>query len=180
MNTAQEIMEASGPTMLVHESPSQYEQQLIQLRRYTTVVTVALILGCNAIVLLGIWGSGVNIESLLRTTDVFNPAQDVCLRMSWHKVAGVEQPIRLCYEWINLSDPSGKTHTFQEDTEVVQGADGNLYFDHGLRGDYRLFLFATFVLAVLVGGMATKRYLIARYRTRLGLATRSRRSARDS
>jgi hypothetical protein len=172
MYTAQEITEESDPTMLVQESPSQYEQQLSQLRRYTTVVTVGLILGCNAIVLLGIWGSGVNIESLFRTPDVFNPAKDICLRLSWHKVAGVEQPVRLCYEWINLSDPSGHTHTFQQDTEVVQGADGNLYFDHGLRADYRLFLFAAFVLAVLLGGVAAKRFLIARYRIRLGLVGR--------
>jgi hypothetical protein len=170
MHTAREITEESGRTMLVQEAPSRDELQRRQLRRYTTLVTAGLILGCNAIVLLGIWGSGVNIESLFRTPDVFNPAKDICLRLSWHKVAGVEQPLRLCYEWINLSDPSGETHTFQQDTAVVQGADGKLYFDHGLRADYRLFLFGAFVLAVLVGGMAAKRYLIARYRIRIGLA----------
>jgi hypothetical protein len=172
MHTAQEITEESGRTMLVQGPPVRDEQQLHRLRRYTTLVTVGLILGCNAIVLLGIWGSGVNLESLFRTPDVFNPGKDICLRQSWHKVTGVEQPVRLCYEWINLSDPSGETHTFQQDTAVVQGADGALYFDHGLRADYRLLLFAAFVLAVLVGGIAAKRYLIARYRIRLGLASK--------
>jgi hypothetical protein len=163
-------MELPMQDRLVQEDASRQDEQLRRLRRYTNLVSVTLILACNAILLLGIWGSGVNLESLFRTPDVFNPTKDICLRMSWHKVAGVAQPIRLCYEWINLSDPSGDTHKFQPETQVVQGADGNLYFDHGLRADYRLFLFAAFVILLVGGGIVIKRYLIGRYRIRLGLA----------
>jgi hypothetical protein len=146
------------------------EDRLHRLRRYTVVVTVSLILICNAIFLLGVWGSGVNLETVLRTPDVFNPVSDICLRLRWHKVSGDDQPVRLCAEWINLSDPSGETHTFHRDTQVVKGADGNLYFDHGLRSDYRLLVFVGSVAALVGAGVAAKRRLIARYRVRLGLA----------
>jgi hypothetical protein len=147
----------------------QREDRIQRLRRYTLVVTVCLIVMCNAIFLLGVWGSGVNLETVLKTPDVFNPTQDICLRLSWHKVSGDAQPIRLCAEWINLSDPSGETHTFQRDTQVVKGADGNLYFDHGLRADYRFFVFTGSVVGLVALGIAVKRLLIARYRVRLGL-----------
>lgn len=170
MHTAEKIMEHPTQDRLIQEHASRQDQQRRRLRRYTNLVTVILILVCNAVFLLGIWGSGVNLETLFRTPDVFNPTKDICLRLSWHKVAGIAQPIRLCYEWINLSDPSGETHKFQPETQVVQGADGNLYFDHGLRADYRLFLFAAFVIVLVVGGLLAKRYLIGRYRVRLGLA----------
>jgi hypothetical protein len=148
------------------------EHRLWRLRRYTVMVTVSLILICNAIFLLGLWGSGVNLETVLRTPDVFNPVSDICLRLSWRKVSGDDQPVRLCAEWINLSDPSGETHTFHRDTQVVKGADGNLYFDHGLRSDYRLWVFVGSVAALVGAGMAVKRRLISRYRIRLGLAKR--------
>jgi hypothetical protein len=145
------------------------EESLRQLRRYTISVTVLLILACNSVFLLGIWGSGVNLEHVFRTPDIFNAAKDICLRQGWQKVPGFEKPIRLCSEWINLSDPSGETHKFQQDTAVVKGADGHLYFDRGLRADYRFFLFAGFVIAVVAVGIVLKRFLIARYRLKLGL-----------
>lgn len=140
-----------------------------RLRRYSSAVTAAMIVLCNGVFLLGLWGSGVKLDSLIRIPDPFNPTNDVCLRLSWHRVAGLEEPIRLCSEWINLSDPSGETRKFQQETQVVQGADGKLYFDHGARVDYRFFLFGTFVVVVIVLGVSLKRYLIARYRERLGI-----------
>lgn len=135
--------------------------------RYRYGVTAAMILLCNAVILLGVWGSGVNLDQLVRIPDLFDPTKDICLRFGWHKVAGLDQPIRLCSEWINLSDPSGDMHRFQRDTTVVQGADGKLYFDHGARVDYRLFLLGAFVVAVIACGIMLKRSLIARYRVRL-------------
>jgi len=110
------------------------------------------------------------IDRLIRFPEIFNPTQDVCLRLTWHKVAGLEEPVRLCSEWIQLSDPSGETHRFQQETKVVQGADGKLYFDHGVRVDYRLFLFVVFVAAVIASGIILKRRLIVRYRLHLETA----------
>jgi hypothetical protein len=146
------------------------EQRRLKVRRFAAWMTVLMILLCNTVFLLGIWGSGVNLDGLIRFPEIFNPKQDVCLRLTWHKVAGLEEPVRLCSEWIQLSDPSGQTHQFQKDTKVVQGADGKLYFDHGVRVDYHLFLFVAFVAAVVISGIVLKKYLIARYRLRLEMA----------
>jgi len=138
-----------------------------RLRRHSTLVTLALIVVCNAVILLGVWTSGVNLDGLFRTPDRFDPTRDECLRYNWRKVSGVQQPVRLCYEWINLSDPSGNTHTSQADTDIVLGADGKLHYAKEERVDSRLLLLLAFVGVVLAAGVATKRFLIARYRARL-------------
>lgn len=143
------------------------EEPAWRVRRYAYAVTVAMIVACNTVVFGGLWLSGVDLETLYRTPDVFNPNQDICLRQSWHKVRGMEQPVQLCYEWINTSDPSGLTHTFQPDTIVVKGADGKLYFDYGPRVDYRLFLVVAFVVGVLGACIKLQRTMIERYRRRL-------------
>lgn len=143
------------------------ERRERQVRRYASRVTIAIIVLCNTILLLGLWTSGVDLDRLIRGPDVFDPEKDVCVRVGWHKVAGMDKPVRLCSEWINLSDPSGKTHTFQRDTSVVEGADGRLYFDHGARVDHRIVLLGVFVLVIISAGIMLNRHLIARYRARL-------------
>ena len=142
-----------------------------RLRRYASRVTWLVILVCNAVLVAGIWGSGVNLERLVRIPERFNPVQDICLRLSWHKVVGEQERVRLCSEWIQLSDPSGETHRFQTETQVVKGADGKLYFDHGAMVDYRLFGYMAFVAAVVALGLRLKRHLVARYRVRLATVT---------
>ncbi len=148
------------------------ESQAKRLQSYTHRVTAGLFVLCNGVIVLAVYASGVNLEDLFRSPDLFNPTKDICLRYSWHKVNDLAQPIRLCYEWINLSDPSGHTHTFQRETEVIQGADGKLYFDHGGRFDERVLILGIIVVAVVAVGVALKRYLIARYRVRLGVLKR--------
>ena len=157
-----------------HEQDADAENSRRQrrIRRYSVLVTLTLILACNAVILLGIWASGINLDGLFRTPDRFDPSRSECLRYNWHKVAGVQQPVRLCYEWIDLSDPSGNTHTFQPDTEIVLGADGKLHYDRGGRVDGRLFILLAFIGTVLALGMALSRFLIARYS--MGLETSSK------
>lgn len=138
-----------------------------RLRRYSVLVTLTLIVMCNAVILFGVWTSGVNLEGLFRATDRFDPNRDECLRYNWRKVSGVQQPVRLCYEWINLSDPSGNTHTFQADTDIVLGADGKLHYAQEERVDPRLLFLLAFVGVVLAAGMTASKFLIARYRARL-------------
>ena len=138
-----------------------------RLRRFSVLVTLALILACNTAILLGIWTSGINLDGLFRASDRFDPNRSECLRYNWHKVSGVQQPVRLCYEWIDHSDPSGNTHTFQPDTEIVLGADGKLHYERGERVDGRLFVLLAFAGLVLAGGMALSKFLMARYRARL-------------
>jgi hypothetical protein len=145
-----------------------HKSQLV--RRYRMMVTLALIVLCNAVFLLGIRLSGVNLDALVKTPEEFDPIKDICLRLTWRRVAGEREPIRLCSEWINLSDPSGRTHSLQQETEVVKAADGRFYFKHGPQVDYRLLLFGAFVSAILVFGVLIRRYLIRRYEMRLDAA----------
>lgn len=143
------------------------EQRDSQVRRYASRITIVIIVLCNTVLLLGLWTSGIDLDQLIRTPDVFDPNKDVCVRFGWHKVAGVDKPVRLCSEWINLSDRSGRTHTFQRDTSVVEGADGRLYFDHGTQVDSRIIVLGIFFLMIVSAGILVNRYLIARYRARL-------------
>jgi len=138
-----------------------------RVRRCSVLVALTLIVVCNTIILLGIWASGINLDGVFRAPDRFDPNRDECLRYNWHKVSGVQQPVRLCYEWINLSDQTGNTHTFQEDTDIVLGADGKLHYAQGERVDSRLLLLLAFVGAVLALGMALSKFMITRYRLRL-------------
>lgn len=160
----------------VNAGDAEEDQRQRKVRRYAAWVTGLMILICNAVFLLGVWGSGFNLDRLIRFPDIYDPGKDICLRLSWHRVVGSEEPVRLCSEWIQLSDPSGRTHSFQSETKVVQGADGKLYFDHGARVDYHLLVFVVFVATVVVSGILMQRYLIARYRLRL--ETASTRSSR--
>jgi hypothetical protein len=164
----------SAPTFgCVVDSDTITNEQQAQVRRYGLWVTIGMMVLCNAIFLGGMWLTGIRLEQLIRIPDIFNPLQDICLRFTWHQVEGDDQPVRLCSEWILLSDPSGETHTLQKETEVVKGGDGRLYFDYGAQVDYRVFLFGAFVIAIIIFGIWLKRYLIRRYRMHLQQHTSS-------
>ena len=143
------------------------QRRASKVRRFTVGVSLAIMVLCNAIVLIGLWASGVNLDELAATPDVFNSKQDICLRLGWKSVAGATDPVRLCSEWINLSDPSGKTHQIQREVKLRQGPDGQYYVDRGVRADYRLLILMLFVVAVIAFGLVAKWYLVNRYRLRL-------------
>jgi hypothetical protein len=146
------------------------ERRARRVRRFGIGVSLVLIVLCNAILLFGLRASGLNLDELIKSPDVFNSKQDICLRLTWQKVSGASEPLRLCSEWINLSDPSGKPHQIQSDMKVRQGADGQYYVDRGIRADYRLLGVALFVVVVIVMGIVVKRYLVSRYRLHLETA----------
>jgi hypothetical protein len=143
------------------------QRRASKIRRFTVGVSLAIMILCNAIVLIGLWASGINLDELAATPDVFNSKQDICLRLGWKSVAGATDPVRLCSEWINLSDPSGKTHQIQRELKLRQGPDGQYYADRGVRADYRLLILMLFVVAVIAFGLVAKWYLVSRYRLRL-------------
>jgi hypothetical protein len=143
------------------------ESRKALVRRFAGVVSFAMMVLCNAIVLVGLWASGINLDELATTPDVFNSKQDICLRLGWQSVTGAAKPVRLCSEWINLSDPSGRTHQIQQEIKLRQGPDGQYYVDHGIHADYRLLLLVLFVVAVIAFGLVVKWYLVSRYRLRL-------------
>jgi hypothetical protein len=138
-----------------------------RVRRYASVVTAVAIVMCSTILLVGLYGSGINLGELVRVPERFNPIQDICVRLTWVKVVGEDDRVRLCAEWIQLADSSGETHKFQKETQVVKAADGKLYFDHGQLVDDRLFVVLAFVIGVAAVGIVAIRYLVARYRVRL-------------
>jgi hypothetical protein len=140
-----------------------------KIRRFATVVTVGLIIFCNVVLLFGVWVSGVNLDELVKTPDLFNAKHDVCLRLTWERVTGASEPVRLCSEWINLADPSGTPHVLAKDIKIRQGPDGQYYFDRGIRADFRLVGLGLFVGAVLLFGWWFRRYLVGRYRLQLEL-----------
>jgi hypothetical protein len=164
-------MDRASATEAVTRLSVEAEQRAGRVRRFGVAVSIFLIVICNAILLLGVWASGVNLDELVRTPDLFNAKQDICLRLMWQRVTGASEPMRLCSEWINLSDPSGKTHQIQSDLKVRQGADGQYYVDRGIQADYRLLGVALFVVVVIIMGIMVKRYLVSRYRLHLEAAT---------
>ena len=92
-----------------------------KIRRFSLAVSLVLMVLCNAILLGGLALSGINLDDLVKTPDFFNAKQDVCLRLSWQSVPGAHEPVRLCSEWLNLADPSGKPHYLQPDTKLKKG-----------------------------------------------------------
>ncbi len=146
------------------------EERSVKVRRFSTMVTAGLIVFCNVLLLVGVRVSGVNLDELVKTPDFFNAKEDVCLRLTWERVPGATDPMRLCSEWINLADPSGTPHHLPKDIAVRRGPDGQYYVDRSVRADFRLFGLALFVGAVLLFGLLARRYLVSRYRLQLGLA----------
>jgi len=143
------------------------ESRKALVRRFARGVSLAMMILCNAIVLVGLWASGINLDELATTPDVFNSKQDICLRLDWQSVTDAAGPVRLCSEWINLSDPSGKTHQIQQEVKLRHGLDGQYYVDQGGHADYRLLILVLVVVAVIAFGLVVKRYLVSRYRLRL-------------
>lgn len=137
-----------------------------RVRRYAVRLAIGFIIGANAIFLLVLWSSGLDLDRIFADRDFFDPTRDVCLRMSWYKPEGEKDPVRLCKEWINLGDSSGKVHQNHQGMVIVKGTDGKVYAKEGT-GDGRLVALVVFLVALVAGGMWLQRYLIARYRSRL-------------
>ena len=146
---------------------SEDQRRAKRVRRFAIGVSLAMMVFCNAIVLVGLWASGINLDELAMTPDVFNSKKDICLRLGWQSVTEAVDPVSLCSEWINLSDPSGKTHQIQREIKLRQGLDGQYYVDRGVHADYRLLILMLFVGAVIVFGLVAKWYLVSRYQQRL-------------
>ena len=145
------------------------QRNTVRVRRFTVGLTIGLIIVINALFLLVLRGSGLDLDRIFAERDFFDPVHDVCLRLAWYNPVGEKDPVRLCQEWINLGDPSGKVYRNQQDMVIVKGADGKVYAKEGA-GDGRLVALVVFLVALVAGGMWLQRRLIARYRSRLSAA----------
>lgn len=138
-----------------------------RVRRFTHLVTIGLILSCNALLLLGLWVSGVDLEATLAKPELYDPTNGHCVGVQWTKVTGAEGLVKVCTEWIDFSDISGQTHFLAPGKALAMGADGNLYFPGQSTENYRLIALMIFAIVVMVSGMLIKRQLITQYQLRL-------------
>lgn len=145
------------------DSANQDPDESRRVQRFTHCVTIGLIVGCNALLLLGLWVSGVDLESTLAKPELFDPENGQCVGIQWTKVEGAKGLIKVCTEWIDFSDISGQTHVLDLDKALAMGADGNLYFPGQSTENYRLIALMIFAIVILVCGMWVKRILIAKY-----------------
>src|SRR3954468_2253383 len=159
-------MEQSMGTVSLPLPLSDDQRRAKKIRRFTIGVSLALIVLCNTIMLVGLWASRINLDELATPPDVFNSKQDICLRLSRQSVVGSAEPVQLCSEWINLADKSGKTHQLQQGVKLRQGPDGQYYVDRN-QADYRLLTLGLIVVAVIALGLVVKWYLVCRYRLHL-------------
>jgi hypothetical protein len=153
--------------MVMDQPMTDESRRADKIRRFSLAVSLLLIVCCNTILFVGLKLSGINLDDLVKTPDLFNAEQDVCLRLSWQSLPGANEPVRLCSEWLNLSDSSGKPHHLSSDTKLKKGHDGRYYVDQGVQADYRLLVLMLFVAVIIMGGVRAKLFLVNRYRLRL-------------
>lgn len=174
MTGLQEGLDAAGAIM---DQPMTDEARRVnKIQRFSLIISLVLVVLCNAVLFAGFRLSGINLDDLVGTPDFFNAKQDVCLRLTWHSVPDATEPVRLCSEWLNLSDPSGKPHYLQPDTKLKKALDGQYYVDQEVQADYRLLMLIFFVTAIIIGGVRAKWFLVNRYRLSLGSTDRDRAS----
>ena len=152
-------------------SDGRLQESAVLHRVYGHRITVVVIFACSIIFLGGIWFSGIDLDKRIQSPEMFDPNHGDCLRTVWVDVDGNnENRARLCTEWIDRSDMSGKTHALEvEDVELVQGADGQIH-THLKRGiNYRLVTLTVYLLLIVAGGRWVQRYLIERHIRQLGL-----------
>ena len=138
-----------------------------RVRSFAVRLTVGFIIAANALFLAALWVSGLDLDQVFGERDLFDPVRDVCLRMAWYRPQGEQEPVRLCKEWINLQDSSGKVHKFEKNVPITKGTDGKFYVHPPNPGDGRIIALLIFVIATIAAGMWIQRTLIARYRSRL-------------
>ena len=64
------------------------ERAAARVRRYAIRTTICFIIGVNALFLVILWSSGVDLDRIFAERDFFDPVRDVCLRMAWYTPVG--------------------------------------------------------------------------------------------
>ena len=130
-------------------------------------VTILLIIVCNSLLLGGLWASGLDLDFVLTNVELYDPASGHCVRAAWTSVSGIEQPIQVCTEWLDTTDPTGHLHTLRKNEPLAMGVSGNLYYQNARKTDRHLLGLLAFTVVVIVLGMWAKRFLLKWYQLRL-------------
>ncbi|MDR4494911.1 MAG: hypothetical protein R3B74_10850 [Nitrospirales bacterium] len=143
-----------------------------KMRWFSRLVTVGLFVVCNALLFVGLWASGVDLEAALSKPELYDPQNGHCVGVTWAKVDGVDGLIKVCTEWLDFSDISGEIHRLPSGKPLAMGADGNLSFSGQTYENYRLIGLVIFVIVVVASGMWLKRFLIGKYHYHLQTSDR--------
>ena len=130
-------------------------------------VTLGLIVVCNVVLLWALWVSGLDLDFVLTNSELYDPKAGHCVGVAWADVAGVEEPVRVCSEWLDTTDPTGRIHTLRPGEPLAMSDDGNLYYENARNADNSVLGLLLFCVAVIYLGMWTKRVLLTWYETRL-------------
>ncbi len=131
-------------------------------------ITLLLIVVCHLALLGALWVSGLDLlDGVLTDAALYDRRTGHCLRVDWAEVSGVKGPIRVCSEWLDVTDPTGRVHVLKEGEPLAMGVDGNLYYENAGNADRRLLGLVIFAGAVIWLGMRTKRRLLTWYEMRL-------------
>ena len=137
------------------------------LRWFRRGITLGLIVVCNLVLLGALWMSGLDLDFVLTNSELYDPESGHCVGVAWADVSGVEGPIRVCSEWLDTTDPTGRVHTLREGEPLAMSVDGNLYYENARSADHWVLGLLLFTMAVIYLGMRTKRVLLTWYETRL-------------
>ena len=137
------------------------------LRWFRRGVTLSLIVVCNVVLLSALWVSGLDLDFVLTNSELYDPQAGHCVGVAWADVTGVEGPIRVCSEWLDTTDPTGRIHTLRPGEPLAMSDDGNLYYANARDAEHGVLGLLLFAAAVIYLGMRTKRVLLTWYETRL-------------
>lgn len=162
-------MEDYSDSQSVHNG--EFDRKKREHRIYRHRVTGVIILACSLFFLSGLWISHVDLDSLVWREGMFNSKRHICLRMDWlNTTQGQADRVRLCTEWIDLSDLSGETHrVVLKRLEVIKGSDGQIraYLRRGI--NFQLVAVSVFLVFIIVGGRWAQQLLIHRHKRQMGL-----------
>lgn len=130
-------------------------------------ITFGLIVVCNVMLLVALWFSGLDLDFVLTNSELYDPESGHCVGVAWADVSGVEGPIRVCSEWLDTTDPTGRVHTLRSGEPLAMSVDGNLYYENARNADHWVLGLLLFTVGVIYLGMRTKRGLLTWYETRL-------------
>ncbi len=130
-------------------------------------ITLGLIIVCNLVLLGALWLSDLNLDFALNSSELYDPELSYCVGVAWADVSGVDGPVRVCSEWLDTTDPTGRVHSLRAEEPLAMSADGNLYYENARNADRWALGLASLTVAVMYLGMRTKRELLTWYETRL-------------
>lgn len=130
-------------------------------------ITLVLIVTCNLILLGALWVSGLDLDFVLTNAELYDPRGGHCVRVAWAEVSGTEGLVRVCSEWLDVTDPTGQVHSLRPGEPLAVDGEGNLYYENARKAEPLLLGLMIFAAVVICLGTWSKRCLLTWYEMRL-------------